>query len=164
MKGVFVKLMLVLVFLALVANLVTTALRDQSFITVDAVTQISFWALFAANLCIAGAGIYFTTRALSKHERSSVEWGRRGFMVNLILAVVFSLAPWYFYEITPEFAITEAMFEISLILLFFGLSQGIFLYAFYREYMRGTVARPRGSARRHNRHLVTSDSGRRSLE
>ena len=162
--GVFVKVMLVLVFLALVANLVTTAVRGESFITTATVKLVAFWALFAANLCIAGAGIYFTTSALSRHERSSMQWGRWGFLLNLVLAAVFSLAPWFFYEITAEFSITEAMFEISLILLFFGLSQGIFLYSFYRDYSRGKTAHPRGSTRRHTRHLETSDSGRRSQE
>lgn len=143
--GILVTILLVLVFLALVANVVVVAQTGKSPITESIVKGLAFWALAVANFCMAGAGMYFTTRAHQKHEKSSIEWGRRGFVVNFVVTLVLTLAPWFFYETTKEFTRVDAMFDVSLILLLFGISGGTFLYAFYREYLRNVGNRPGGS-------------------
>jgi hypothetical protein len=153
--GLFVRVLLVLIFLALVANLVVTAVRGESFLTPETVKVASYWALFIANLCIAGAGVYFTTQSYSKHEKSTVAWGRRGFVVNFVLALVFSLAPWYFYRVPDEISRADAMLEVTQILLLFGISQGTF--AFYCDYLRSSMGRPG----RQSRHLAATERGSR---
>jgi hypothetical protein len=104
---------------------------------------------------MAGAGIYFTTRTHEKHEKSSIAWGRRAFVVNAAVTLVLVLAPWFFYTVTPRFHRAEAMQEISLILLLFGASNGTFLFSFYREYLRNAGGRapgPRGRRRAADPH------------
>lgn len=140
--GLLVTILLVLIFLALVANVVVVAQTGQSPISESIVKGLAFWALAVANFCIAGAGMYFTTRAHQKHEKSSMEWGRRGFLVNAVVSLVLTLAPWFFYETTKEFTRVDAMFDVSLILLLFGLSSGTFLFSYYREYVRNVGGRP----------------------
>ena len=70
--------------------------------------------------------------------------------MNILVTVLFALAPWFFYP--PGAKEEEFMYrflDISLVLLALGSSHGIFLYAFYREYKRtvgaagGTSGRPR---------------------
>lgn len=136
MKSILVKILLLLVFLALVANLAVSAVTGESVIGQDHVKLIAFAALLVANLSIAGAGIYFTSRSYQERERSSVRWGRRSFVLNVLITALLGLAPWLFFEVTEEFSRYEAMFNVSLILLLFGLSNGAFAYSFYREYVR----------------------------
>ena len=140
--GLFVKLMMVLIFLALVANVVVAARYEKSLLDIEGLKAVTFWALVAANLFMAGAGVYFTTRAHQQHEKASIEWGRRGFVVNIVVTGILTISPWLFYN-HAEIAVPDAMMEIAQILLLFGVSGGTFLFSFYREYRRNVGDRPR---------------------
>ncbi len=144
-RGIVVVL-LVLIFLALVANLAVSAILGRSPITEDMVKAIAFWALVVADFALSGAGIYFTTRSYQKFEKSSVEWGRRGFLAHAVVTAVFALAPWMFFKVPEEITRADAMFNMSLVLLLFGLANGTFLFSFYRDYIRTTGSRS-GAAR-----------------
>lgn len=143
--GLFFRAMLVLIFLALVANVVIVAVRGESLVTLPILKAAVFGALGLANLFLAGAGIYFTTRAHQKHEKSSIEWGRRGFIVNALVTVLLLLAPWFFFP--SEVSRVQAMFDVSCVLLLFGASSGTFTFSFYREYLRNVGDRGAPSRR-----------------
>jgi hypothetical protein len=135
MKGTFPRIMLVLVFLALVANVVVTAVMGQSFITRQMLFRLLFGGLIVANLCISGAAIYFTSKALAKNERSSLKWSRRGFVANVGIALLFGAGPWVF-PFHPDALLFEAMRDYAFFLLLLGVSNGVFAIAAYRDFVR----------------------------
>jgi len=141
MKSWFVRVMMLLIFLALVANLVVSAISGDTLIGEETTKMIAFFSLVAANVFIAGAGIYFTTKANQKHERESLKWSRRAFGVNMIATLVFGIAPYVFYEVTEGFSRGEAMLDVALILLLFGVSNATFGFAAYRDYVRSVSSR-----------------------
>jgi glucose dehydrogenase len=144
--------LLVLIFLALIANLVIVAVTSQSPVTEDILQIVLFWALAGANLAMSGAGIYFVTRAHSKHEKSALLWARRAFAATLLVNVLLSIAPWVFIEVGKDVDTRlDAMFNTSIMLLLFGVPVALFTMAFYRDFRRIVGNRPTGSggSRRH---------------
>ena len=151
-SGWIVKVLLFLVFVALVANIVVAGVRKEGgYIDEDLVKLLAYGVLVAANLFIAGSGAYFTMRTRQKSEKSSALWGLRAFAVNLIATVVLALAPFFSSSANR----IEHIFAVSMVLLLFGLSNAAFLYAFYRDYLR-TV----GSRRSRSRRSARSRRGR----
>ena len=140
MKGRFGKILLILVFLALVANLVVVVITNTSPVGEMAVRYIVFGSLVIANLIFAFAGITFVTKSHQMRERTSLVWARRGFIVYGLSTIILGLAPWLFY-IYDSVPIEDRLFDVSLLLLLFGFTNGIFTLAFYREYLRGTGSR-----------------------
>lgn len=152
MKSPIVILLLVLIFLALVANLAMLAVTGESPIDEEMVKVIAFWGLVAANLTLAGAGVYFVSKAFGKTEKSSLVWARRGYAVNIVVTAVFALAPWFFYDYvkTKDFTRSDSMFEIALVLLLFGIPHAIFTLSSYKEYLRSAGSRPKRLHRDHS--------------
>ncbi len=146
MKGRIIIVLLVLIFLALVGNLAYSAVQGESPVTETMAKIGAFWALVLANLSLAGTGIYFTTKSHQKFEKSAIEWGRRGFISIVMITLVFSIAPWIFFRVPEEIAREDAMFNVTLVLLLFGITNAMFLGSFYREYLRATGSRS-GAAR-----------------
>jgi amino acid transporter len=134
--GIFVRIMLVLVFLALVANLVLFVVTGESKGSVKLLEHVIYFSIFAANLFLVGAGVFFTTASNRKHRRGYVEWARRGFVANGVIAVLFGISPWLF---------EEERFDAGVVLVALGISTIIFVYAAYRDFLRvrGTGSRTR---------------------
>ena len=153
MKGWFVKLFLVLIFVALVANIVVAALRrsEGGFISADVIRAMAYGVIVAANLFIAGAGVYFTARTRQKSGKTSALWGIRAFVVNLVVTVVLAIAPF----LDPTDVIYNQFSKVSMVLLLIGLSNAAFLYAFYRDYLR-TVGSSRSRSRRYRSTAMTT--------
>ena len=149
MKGKFGAVMLVLVFLALVANLVFVAARGESPVGVNAVYVIVFAGLVLANLTLAGAGVYFVVRAHQKREKGSLGWARRAFVGCGVGTVLLALAPWFFYpDVKDTEGTRKAMFDVGVFLFALGLSTAFFTYAAYRDYLRVASSRGSGTRRR----------------
>lgn len=165
MKSTIVVVLMVLIFLALVANLALVAIGGESAVGEQEVRQISFWGLVAANLALAGGGAYFVFRAYKKTEKTTYVWALRGYIANIIVTIVFALAPWFFYDFAVEgFTRAEAMFEIALVLLLFGVPHAVFTYSWYREYLRAVGSRPKRTRKtrkisREEAHLSPDGSG-----
>jgi hypothetical protein len=143
--GLFLRAILVLVFLALVANLVLYALKGKVVGDERWLEIAIYGAIAVAGIALSGAGIYFTTRSLAQHARSSTQWMRRAFATNAVLLVLFTLAPWFFY---PGGDPRRAMFDVGVFLFALSLSTAFFTYAAYRDYVRMASSRGAGSRRR----------------
>ncbi|MHC4469985.1 MAG: hypothetical protein ACYTDY_08590 [Planctomycetota bacterium] len=143
MKSWFPRLMLVLIFVALVANIVVAGLSEtgEGVLGPEIVKYLAFGVLVIANLCIAGAGIYFTTRTRQKSEKTSALWGRRGFGVNIGITLGLAIAPFFSAVSEDAEGPQDPILSGSLLLLLFGVSNIVFLYAFYRDYLRTTGSR-----------------------
>jgi hypothetical protein len=152
MKSAFVRIMLVLLFLALVANVVVTAVRGDSFITRKMVMFFAFVALVVANLSISGAAVYFTTKAREKSERSALKWSRRGFVVNIVLAAVLGAGPWLFFPGAKS--LEPVLLDCAVLLLGLGVSNGVFALSAYRDYLRAVGAASGGGDPRRKRKAV----------
>ncbi len=157
MKGIFARIMLVLVFLALVANLVVSAVTGQSAVTLSLARVLVFGALAVANAVFAGAGVYYTTKARAKHEKSSLLWARRGFVWMIVFTAVLTISPWFFYRY--DLSLDDRLFDISLLLLLTGVTAGIFTFAFYREYARAAGHHARSGHHHGERGEPDDDAG-----
>ena len=147
--GLFVRALLVLVFLALIANLVLYALEGKVLGDERWLEFAIYGAIAVAGLALAGAGIFFTWRTYSHHPRGSTQWMLRGFIANAVILSLFTLAPWFFYPDVQEAAdVRKAMFDVGVFLFGLGVSTAFFVYAAYREYLRIAVNRGSGSRRR----------------
>ena len=141
-----VIVLLILIFLALVANLVFVAVTNKSIVDDKMVPWVLFGILIVANSCVAGAGFYFVNKAHQKFEKSSLLWARRAFFVTLGVNTLLALAPKFFMTV-GEVNITreEALLDVSIVLLLVGVPTSLFAMAFYRDYRRVLGARPKGS-------------------
>jgi hypothetical protein len=142
-----VIVLLILIFLALVANLVFVAVTNKSFIDDKMVPWGLFGILIVANSCVAGAGFYFVNKAHQKYEKSSLLWARRAFLVTFGVNALLAVAPRFFMP-TGDVTITreEALLDVSIVLLLVGVPTALFAMAFYRDYRRVLGARPKGSS------------------
>jgi uncharacterized membrane protein YidH (DUF202 family) len=147
--GLFVRALLVLVFLALVANLVLYALEGKVLGDERWLEFAIYGAIAVAGLALAGAGIYFTTRSQTQHPRSSTQWMRRAFVVNAVILLLFTVAPWFFYpDVKDSAGVRKAMFDVGVFLFGLGVSTAVFAFAAYRDYLRVASNRGAGGRRR----------------
>jgi hypothetical protein len=145
-SGLFLRVLLVLVLLALIANLVLYAVRGKILGDETWLEFGIYGAIAAANLFLAGAGLTFTSRSYAKHQRSALLWYRYGFVANAVLTILFVVSPWVFY---PDRGPKAAMFDVGVFLFALGISTAIFTYAAYRDYLRVAGSRGGGSTRRY---------------
>ena len=147
--GLFVRALLVLVFLALIANLVLYALEGKVMGDERWLEFAIYGAIAVAGLAIAGAGIFFTSRSQAQHPRGSIQWMRRGFIVNAVILLLFTVAPWFFYpDVRDSADVRKAMFDVGVFLFGLGVSTAVFAFAAYRDYLRIAVNRGSGARRR----------------
>ena len=147
--GLFVRALLVLVFLALVANLVLYVLEGKVLGDERWLEFAIYGAIAAGGLALAGAGIYFTSRSYAQHQRAYVQWLRRGFIANAVILLLFTLAPWFFDpDASDSGDVRRAMFDVGVFLFGLGVSTALFAYAAYRDYLRIIGSRGSGSRRR----------------
>ena len=147
--GLIVRVLLVLVFLALVANLVLYALEGKVLGDERWLEFAIYGAISLGGLFMAGAGIFFTSPSIAQHQRGSTQWLRRGFITNAVILVLFTIAPWFFYPDVKSSADTrKAMFDVGVFLVGLSVSTAIFTYASYRDFQRMTAVRGSGSRRR----------------
>ena len=140
--------LLILIFLALVANLAFVVVTDKSFIDGKSVQYGLFGVLILANGCVAGAGFYFVTKTHQKHEKSSLVWARRAYASTILVNALLAMAPWVFIKIgTYEVTRSEALQDVSIVLLLLGVPTALFAMAFYRDFRRvsGSRSTPRST-------------------
>ncbi len=151
MKGMFWKVMAVLVFLALVGNLMALSgmAGDDPGDAEGLLVYTVFVVLVAGNLLAGVAGIVFTTKAHEKHEKSSLLWLRRAFVVSVVETALMAGGPWLFVLGKSDTSFRILVF--SLVLLPFGILTGVFAIAAWREYVRvvGRSGRTHSSVHRY---------------
>ncbi len=137
--------LLILIFLALVANLAFVFVTDKSFVDDRIALYGLFGVLIVANFCVGGAGFYFVAKTHQKHEKSSLIWARRACASTLIVNAILAVAPWLFIKIgNQEVTRSEALQDVSIVLLLLGVPTALFAMAFYRDYRRISGARSTG--------------------
>ncbi len=131
--------LLILIFLALVANLVFVALQNRSFVDIAMVPYGLFGILVLADALVSVAGFLFVMKANHHHEKSAFLWARRAYFATFVVIVLLAMAPWLFFEVgggKENASRADALINASIMLLIFGVPVGLFTMAFYREFRR----------------------------
>jgi hypothetical protein len=131
--------LLILIFLALVANLVYVAVADRSFVDTRMLPYGLFGLLVLANVLVTVAGFLFVTKAYQKHDKSTFTWAQRGYFVTFIVIALLTIAPWFFFDVGKGKGTetrAEALVDAALILLLLGVPTALFTMAFYTEFRR----------------------------
>jgi hypothetical protein len=162
MKGTFWKVIAVLVFLALAGNLLAlSGLMTSDDERVEGMRML-VWTVFAAlvagNLFAGVAGVVLTTKAHEKHEKSSLLWLRRAFVVAIVETGLMAAGPWLF--VLGEADLSLRVLVFCLVLFPFGVLIGVFAMAAWREYVRvvGRGGRSHSLAHRHDGHGPSAES------
>jgi membrane protease YdiL (CAAX protease family) len=143
MKGLFTRILLVLVFLALLANLLAYLLGGESL----ASEHVLYWAVAAGGTLVGvvvnGAGIRYTSKGLRKREKSSFLWARRGFIVGFTIVLLVAADAVTSNQLLIRDVRGDpgsALWRAGLVLLLLSAGPLFFAIAFQREYRR-TAAR-----------------------
>jgi hypothetical protein len=142
MKGIFLPVLLVLVFLALVANLLAFTVFDQR-IPPEVISWIVGGVGAATGLVVNLWGLRVTTAALAKRSRTSLTWLRRGFLVGAILTALIVAD-----SFMAESWVPEHKWKVGVLLLLIGTGPFFALLAARSEYRRA-AQRESGSHGRH---------------
>jgi hypothetical protein len=79
-------------------NLLITWIREpkndkpQGVLTPEILLTAAFWVPICCALTMSALGLYWSSKAYSQNERSSLLWARRGYVFGLIGSVVLMLA------------------------------------------------------------------------
>lgn len=130
--------LLILIFLALVANLVFVATNNRSFVDTAMLQYGLFGLLVLGDALLAVAGFLFVLKANQHHEKSAFIWARRGYLATFIVVALLAMAPWVFIEVGAGHDRAAALIDMSIILLLFGVPSALFTMAYYREFRRVT--------------------------
>jgi archaellum biogenesis protein FlaJ (TadC family) len=141
MKSLFVKVLLLLVFVLLAMNLVAFFVGGQSVLKKQALDWIVAGLGAAMGIFANGAGIWYTTRARRKRDKSSFTWARRAFAVGLTITVLIIVE-----SLLPRPTIKEPM-VLGAALALLNAAPCLFLVAFVREYLRTAGRESRGKRR-----------------
>jgi hypothetical protein len=97
-KRIFTWIAWTLVVALLGGNLAMSFLREpkndkpQGFLTPDHLRSAAFWLPIACTAAMSVLGLYWSSRAYSQSERSSLLWARRGYVFGLVAAGVLTFA------------------------------------------------------------------------
>jgi hypothetical protein len=83
-KRVFTWLAWGVVVALLGANLLTSSMFDRGFLTPEVLRAAAFWVPIAGAVAMSVLGLYWSSKAYSQNERSSLLWARRGYVFGLI--------------------------------------------------------------------------------
>jgi len=140
--------LLILIFLALVANLVFVAVEGRSFVDARMLPYGLFGILVLADVLVSAAGFLFVTKAHGQYEKSSFVWARRAYVATFIVILLLAMAPWVFIDVGKDVnSRTDALVDMSMILLLFGVPMALFTMAFYLDFRRVSGARSGGRDR-----------------
>lgn len=140
--------LLILIFLALVANLVYVAVEDRSFVDSRMVPYGLFGILVLADVLVSVAGFLFVNKAHGQHEKSSFVWARRAYIATFVVILLLSMAPWVFIEVGKDVGSrADALLNMSIILLLIGVPIALFTMAYYLDFRRVSGSRSGGRDR-----------------
>jgi hypothetical protein len=120
-KRVLVWLAWALVVALLGGNLMTSSFFDKGFLTPEVLRAAAFWIPTAVAVAMSSLGIYWSGKAYSQSERSSLLWARRGYFFGLIGSGVFVLACFEPEEFPREWIVAVAAAVVAGQALFFGM-------------------------------------------
>lgn len=117
----------------------------QGFITPELLQTGAFWAPMAATFLMSLLGLYWSSRAYSQTERTSLLWARRGYALSLLGGAVLVMAV-FDAELFPR----PWLAAVSAVLL--ALQTSIFAMVSFKELRRAETGegsrRPRGHRER----------------
>ncbi len=80
------------------ANLLISVLREpkndkpQGFLSPELLRTVAFWIPVSGAALMSALGLYWSSKAYSQNERSSLLWARRGYVFGLIGAMALTFA------------------------------------------------------------------------
>jgi hypothetical protein len=132
------------------ANLVISWIREpkndkpQGFLSPDVLRAAAFWIPIGGAVAMSALGLYWSSRAYSQSERSSLLWARRGYVFGLIGAVALAFACFDVETFPREWFVCLAAAVVAGQSLLFGMMS-------FREFRRASS----GGSGRHGRSSPT---------
>jgi hypothetical protein len=147
MKGKIQTVLLVLVLVALLANVVLQVTGiGKSKGLLPYIPLVLHLLMVTVNLGILVTGLAFTVAAWRRRDKSSFRWAAFGFVAALVFIVGLAASPWWlFFDKDPARVFTD----LTVALMGLAVPYGFFAYAFYREYVRLAGNHPSDSHRHH---------------
>jgi len=117
--------------------------KPHGFITLEHVRTAALWLPIGCAVAMSVLGLYWSSKAYSQNERSSLLWARRGYVFGLIGSAVFLFACYDENMFPREWIVSVAAVVIAGQALFFGMMS---FKEFRRAQLRGGSRRGRSSS------------------
>jgi hypothetical protein len=126
-KRIFTWLAWGIVVALLGGNLLVSFIRDpkgdkpHGLFTREILLTLAFWVPIACTLVMSTLGLYWSSKAYSQNERSSLLWARRGYVFGLIGSVALILACLDAENVPHEWFVALAAAVVAGQALLFGM-------------------------------------------